>query len=41
MAEVRAFALVRTLGLQPDIEQILQPCTGVIRNFYGEAAREP
>ena len=29
-AEIRAFALVRTMGLIPDIERILDPCSGTI-----------
>lgn len=27
-AEVRAFALVRTMGLIPDVAQLLEPCVG-------------
>lgn len=40
-SEVRAFALVRTLGLQPEIERILEPCVGRIRATAQEADREP
>lgn len=40
-SEVQAFALVRTLGLQPDIDRILTPCVGVIKNVQGEADRRP
>jgi predicted amidophosphoribosyltransferase len=39
-AEIRAFALVRTLGLQPDVERILEPCLSRIRAIYGDASRE-
>ena len=39
--EVQVFALVRTLGLQPDIERVLEPCVGMV-TAYGDAAdREP
>ena len=40
-AIVRGFALVRTMGLTPEIGEILAPCRGVIREAYGEAVREP
>jgi len=40
-AEIRAFAAVRTLGLQPDIDRIIEPCVGKIRFQEGEAVREP
>jgi hypothetical protein len=40
-AEVRAFALIRTLGLVPDIDALIQPVTGSISELYGEALREP
>lgn len=30
-AHVRAFALVRTMGLIPDVERLFDPCEGVIR----------
>lgn len=29
-ARIRAFALIRTMGLVPDVDQILSPCTGTI-----------
>lgn len=38
-AEVRAFALIRTMGLQPDVEQILAPGTGFVRWQWGDADR--
>ncbi len=40
-ADVKAFALVRTLGLQPEIERVLDPCVGVIRLVRNEADRSP
>lgn len=40
-AEVRGFALVRTLGLQPEIERIVDPCVGVIRAMLDAADRDP
>ncbi len=30
-ANVRAFALVRTMGLIPDVERLFDPCEGAIR----------
>ena len=40
-ADIRAFALVRTMGLQPDVEKILTPCVGVIRrNGWNDAVRQ-
>ncbi len=38
-AEMRAFALVRTMGLLPDIEKIVAPTVGVIRGQAGEVNR--
>ena len=39
---VKGFALVRTLGLQPEVERVIFPCTGAIRlNKWGEAERVP
>lgn len=40
-AEVRAFALMRTLGLVPEVEQILDPCEGEIRWRGNDVQREP
>lgn len=37
--ELRAFALIRTMGLQPDIEKIIAPCVGVIRAQSDDAIR--
>jgi adenine/guanine phosphoribosyltransferase-like PRPP-binding protein len=36
-----AFALVRTMGLQPDVEQIVDPCVGTIRRHGSDADRQP
>ncbi len=38
---VAGFALVRTMGLQPNVENIVDPCVGRIRNVYGDADRQP
>ncbi len=40
-ATVRVFALVRTMGLQPDVERIIDSCVGVVRLKSGDAEREP
>jgi len=41
-AEVAAFAMVRTMGLVPDVDSIPSPCVGAIRlTAGGEAWREP
>jgi predicted amidophosphoribosyltransferase len=40
-ADIRAFALVRTMGFAPDIAQPLDPCQGVIRWAGNDARREP
>lgn len=41
-AEVRAFALVRTMGLTPDVERIVDSCVGYIRlGLWGDAVRDP
>lgn len=40
--EVKAFALLRTMGFIPDVERILDPCIGVIRALTGgETDRHP
>jgi predicted amidophosphoribosyltransferase len=39
--DIRGFALLRTLGLQPEIERILDPVLGVIELRGDEAWREP
>jgi len=40
-AQIRAFALVRTMGLVADIQQLLDPCKGEIRWRSGDAHRCP
>jgi predicted amidophosphoribosyltransferase len=40
-AQIRAFALLRTMGLVPGIEHVLDPCTGEIRWQAGDAQRIP
>jgi hypothetical protein len=40
--EVRAFALIRTRGLVPDVERVIDPAVGTITgNRWGEAERVP
>jgi hypothetical protein len=40
-AEIRAFALVRTMGLVSGVQQLLDPCKGEIRWSAGDAHRDP
>jgi hypothetical protein len=41
-AEIRTFAILRTMGFQPEIEKILDPCAGVIKlNASGRSERKP
>jgi predicted amidophosphoribosyltransferase len=40
-AEIRAFALLRTMGLVSGLAQLLEPCTGEIRWEAGDACRRP
>lgn len=40
-AQIRAFALVRTMGLISGIQQLLDPCRGEIRWKAGDAHRSP
>jgi hypothetical protein len=40
-AEVRAFALLRTMGLVVEVEKILDPCRGTITLVRGEVVRVP
>jgi adenine/guanine phosphoribosyltransferase-like PRPP-binding protein len=37
--EIRAIAIVRTLGRRPDIERIKEPCIGRVRLVGAEAER--
>jgi predicted amidophosphoribosyltransferase len=39
--EIRAFALLRTLGRVAGVRHLLQPCTGEIRWVRGDALRDP
>ena len=39
--EVRGFAVVRTMGLVPDVERIHAPAVGTIRLIDGILEREP
>lgn len=39
--EVRAFALVRTMGLVPDIEDVIAPCVGRIEICGDRIVRDP
>lgn len=40
-ARIRAFALLRTRGLDPEVERLLDPCLGEIRWRAGDAQRRP
>ncbi len=40
-AHIRAFALVRTMGLNAGVERLLDPCRGEIRWQAGDAHRRP
>jgi len=40
-ADIRAFALIRTVGFAPRLTQLLELCHGVIRWAGGDARREP
>jgi phosphoribosylpyrophosphate synthetase len=37
--QIRAFALLRTMGLISDLSQLLEPCRGEIRWMRGDAHR--
>lgn len=39
--DIRAFALIRTMGLQPEVDKIVLPCVGEIRRVGDEASRRP
>jgi hypothetical protein len=42
LAEIRAFALIRTRGFQTDIDRVIDPTVGTItRNRWGDANRDP
>jgi len=40
-ADVRAFAMIRTMGLVADIGGVIDPVVGTISECYGEADRNP
>ncbi|MGH8324178.1 MAG: phosphoribosyltransferase, partial [Steroidobacteraceae bacterium] len=40
-ADIRAFALIRTMGFLPNVTHCLEPCQGVVRWAGGDARREP
>jgi hypothetical protein len=40
-AEIRAFAMLRTMGLVEGVDQLLEPCVGEIRWMAGDAHRSP
>jgi hypothetical protein len=41
-AEIRTFAVLRTMGLDPEVEKILDPCEGAIKlNASGRSERKP
>jgi len=40
-ADIRAFALVRTMGFVEDVSNLLDPCRGVVTWAGGDARREP
>jgi predicted amidophosphoribosyltransferase len=40
-ADVRAFALVRTMGFLSKLDRLLAPCEGIIQWAGGDARREP
>lgn len=40
-AEIKAFAVIRTMGLRPDIDQVSEPCVGCISLDGNEACRDP
>jgi adenine/guanine phosphoribosyltransferase-like PRPP-binding protein len=40
-ATVRGFGLVRTRGLQPEVEKIVDPCVGLITWNGGSVDRQP
>ena len=40
-ADIRAFALLRTLGMIPGVQRLLDPCKGEIRWKAGDAHRSP
>jgi hypothetical protein len=41
LARIRAFALLRTMGMVPDVERLIEPCRGEIRWQSGDTHRTP
>src|SRR5262249_15175390 len=39
--DVRAFAVVRTMGLVPEVDALVDPCTGRIWREHGVVKRDP
>lgn len=39
--DIRAFALVRTMGFLPGVTRFLEPCQGVVKWAGGDARRDP
>lgn len=40
-AQIRAFALLRTMGMSAGVDRLLEPCVGEIRWRAGDAHRDP
>jgi hypoxanthine phosphoribosyltransferase len=40
-AEIRAFAMLRTMGFVQRVDHLLEPCVGEIRWSAGDAHRSP
>jgi uracil phosphoribosyltransferase len=41
-AKISVFGMIRTRGLQPDVERIVEPCIGLVTlNVWGGSDREP
>jgi hypothetical protein len=40
-AQITAFALIRTMGFQPDVASLLDPCVSEIAWRAGDAHRRP
>jgi hypothetical protein len=40
-ADIRAFALIRTVGFRQRVDCLVEPCDGVVRWAGGDARREP
>jgi len=40
-ADIRAFALIRTVGFRQRVDSLIEPCHGVVRWAGGDARRDP